>query len=61
MAQYDGYIIPSAIKHIPIAGRDLTTFVQQVRVTRTPCRAVCGSPAPGFVLDAIGRRRLRVL
>jgi len=26
----EGYVIPSAIKHIPIAGRDLTAFVQQL-------------------------------
>jgi actin-related protein 3 len=26
----DGYVIPSSIKHIPIAGRDITTFVQQL-------------------------------
>jgi len=26
----DGYVIASSIKHIPIAGRDLTTFVQQL-------------------------------
>jgi actin-related protein 3 len=30
----DGYVIPSAIKHIPIAGRDLTTFVQQLQRER---------------------------
>jgi len=30
----DGYIIPSAIKHIPIAGRDLTSFVQQLQRER---------------------------
>ena len=32
--QADGYIIPSAIKHIPIAGRDLTSFVQQLQRER---------------------------
>jgi actin-related protein len=26
----DGYVIGSCIKHIPIAGRDITYFVQQV-------------------------------
>lgn len=26
----DGYVIASAIKSIPIAGRDVTTFVQQL-------------------------------
>jgi actin-related protein 3 len=26
----DGYVIGSCIKHIPIAGRDITTFVQQL-------------------------------
>lgn len=26
----DGYVIGSAIKHIPIAGRDITSFVQQL-------------------------------
>merc|ERR1712025_1203059 len=31
----DGYIIPSAIKHIPIAGRDLTSFVQLQRERET--------------------------
>lgn len=27
----DGYVIGSCIRHIPIAGRDVTYFVQQVR------------------------------
>lgn len=26
----DGYVIGSALKHIPIAGRDITAFVQQL-------------------------------
>jgi len=26
----EGYVIPSSIKHIPIAGRDITNFVQQL-------------------------------
>ena len=26
----DGYVVPSAIKHIPIAGRDITKFIQQM-------------------------------
>lgn len=26
----DGYVIGSAIKHIPLAGRDITTFIQQL-------------------------------
>jgi actin-related protein 3 len=26
----DGYVIGSCIKHIPIAGRDITYFIQQV-------------------------------
>lgn len=26
----DGYVIGSCIKHIPIAGRDITYFVQQM-------------------------------
>jgi hypothetical protein len=34
--QAEGYVIPSAIKHIPIAGRDLTAFVQQVRANAWP-------------------------
>jgi hypothetical protein len=29
-AQADGYVIGSSIKHIPIAGRDITYFVQQL-------------------------------
>ena len=28
--QADGYVIGSSIKHIPIAGRDITHFVQQL-------------------------------
>ena len=28
--QADGYVIGSSIKHIPIAGRDITYFVQQL-------------------------------
>jgi actin-related protein len=26
----DGYVVPSAIKHIPIAGKDITKFIQQM-------------------------------
>jgi actin-related protein 3 len=29
-SQAEGYVIGSSIKHIPIAGRDLTYFVQQL-------------------------------
>jgi len=32
----DGYVIGSAIKHIPIAGRDITLFVQQILREREP-------------------------
>jgi len=32
----DGYVIGSAIKHIPIAGRDITSFVQQLLREREP-------------------------
>lgn len=28
--QAEGYVIGSCIKHIPIAGRDITFFVQQL-------------------------------
>jgi len=28
--QAEGYVIGSAIKHIPLAGRDITYFVQQL-------------------------------
>lgn len=30
MARHLGYVIGSSIKHIPIAGRDITYFVQQI-------------------------------
>ena len=30
MNKADGYVIGSCIKHIPIAGRDITTFVQSL-------------------------------
>ena len=29
-AQAEGYVIGSCIKHIPIAGRDITYFIQQL-------------------------------
>jgi actin-related protein 3 len=29
-SQAEGYVIGSSIKHIPIAGRDITLFVQQL-------------------------------
>lgn len=32
----EGYVIGSAIKHIPIAGRDITQFVQQLLREREP-------------------------
>lgn len=32
----EGYVIGSAIKHIPIAGRDITYFVQQLLREREP-------------------------
>jgi actin-related protein 3 len=32
----DGYVIGSALKHIPIAGRDITGFVQQYLRDREP-------------------------
>ncbi|EPZ31463.1 Actin-related protein 3 [Rozella allomycis CSF55] len=32
----DGYVIGSAIKHVPIAGRDITYFVQQMLREREP-------------------------
>ena len=37
--QADGYVIGSCIKHIPIAGRDITYFIQQLlreRETKIP-------------------------
>ena len=30
MLQAEGYVIGSCIKHIPIAGRDITYFIQQL-------------------------------
>jgi actin-related protein 3 len=30
----DGYVIGSCIKHIPLAGRDITNFVQQIQRER---------------------------
>lgn len=30
MSQAEGYVIGSCIKHIPIAGRDITFFIQQL-------------------------------
>lgn len=30
----EGYVIGSAIKHIPLAGRDITAFVQQLQLER---------------------------
>ena len=30
MFQAEGYVIGSCIKHIPIAGRDITYFIQQI-------------------------------
>ena len=35
----DGYVIGSSIKHIPLAGRDITSFIQQLLVER-------GEPIP---------------
>lgn len=32
----DGYVIGSCIKHIPIAGRDITYFIQQTLRDREP-------------------------
>ena len=32
----DGYVIGSCIKHIPIAGRDITSFVQSLLREREP-------------------------
>jgi hypothetical protein len=32
----EGYVIGSSIKHIPIAGRDITLFVQQLLREREP-------------------------
>lgn len=34
--QADGYVIGSCIKHIPIAGRDITYFVQSLLREREP-------------------------
>jgi actin-related protein 3 len=36
VTQAEGYVIGSAIKHIPIAGRDITYFVQQLLRDREP-------------------------
>ena len=36
----DGYVIGSSIKSIPIAGRDITSFVQQLM--RVSCALSCG-------------------
>lgn len=30
MPVVDGYVVGSCIKHIPIAGRDITAFIQQL-------------------------------
>jgi actin-related protein 3 len=30
----EGYVIGSSIKHIPLAGRDITAFVQQLQLER---------------------------
>lgn len=35
-SQAEGYVIGSCIKHIPIAGRDITAFVQQLLRDREP-------------------------
>ena len=32
----DGYVIGSSIKHVPIAGRDMTYFIQQMLREREP-------------------------
>lgn len=32
----EGYVIGSCIKHIPIAGRDITYFIQQILREREP-------------------------
>lgn len=36
----EGYVIGSAIKHIPIAGRDITYFVQQLLREREPAGSI---------------------
>ncbi len=36
LPQADGYVIGSCIKHIPIAGRDITYFVQSLLREREP-------------------------
>ena len=36
MVQAEGYVVGSAIKHVPIAGRSITQFVQQVLRDREP-------------------------
>lgn len=30
----DGYVIGSCIKHIPLAGRDITNYIQQIQRER---------------------------
>ena len=35
--QVDGYVIGSCIKHVPIAGRDISYFVQQLLRDRETC------------------------
>ena len=36
VVQAEGYVVGSAIKHVPIAGRSITQFVQQVLRDREP-------------------------
>ena len=43
----EGYVIGSCIKHIPIAGRDITYFIQQLlREREVSCRKNCDTVEP---------------
>lgn len=35
----DGYVIGSSIKSVPIAGKDVTLFVQQLMRVCSPCNS----------------------
>jgi len=46
----DGYVIGSSIKSIPIAGKDVTLFVQQLMRVGNPCSIKLKGYYVGIVL-----------
>jgi actin-related protein len=55
----DGYVIGSCIKHIPLAGRDITNFIQLLMREREnsippdDAMEVCGFACSGVLLSAL--------